>query len=126
MALTRHSAHHFQRLDPSRSEVPLGILARSLPPVVYFMRTRDDLIKIGYTTDLSQRKRHFGSGWDHVLAVKPGNREDEKELHRRFAQHLARGEEYFRPARPIIDYINTLRLALGVKPIPAAKAAPKS
>lgn len=92
-------------------------LCQDLPPVVYFMRTRDDLIKIGHTRDLAARKYHFGSGWTHILAILPGSRDDERAMHHRFADHLARGKEYFHPAPDVISYINGLRAKLGVSPI---------
>lgn len=95
----------------------LTALCRDLPPVVYFMRTRDDLIKIGHTRDLAARKYHFGSGWTHILAIVPGTRDDEKAMHQRFADHLARGREYFHPAPEVIGYINTIRSQLGISPI---------
>jgi hypothetical protein len=94
-------------------------ISRELGPVVYFIRTTDDLIKIGYTTQLAGRKSAFGVGWDSVLAITPGTRNDETALHHRFAQHLERGLEYFRPAPDLIQHINQLRAALGVSPIAA-------
>lgn len=123
MALTTHQVPHdsqrgrFRIVGQSGAKQSLADLARDLPPVVYFMRTEDSLIKIGFTRDLAQRKRHFGSGWDHILAVTPGTRDDEKTLLARFAEHLARGQEYFHPAPALVDHINTIRETLGVSPI---------
>lgn len=97
----------------------ISALCRELPPVVYFLRTDDDLIKIGHTTNLARRKGAFGPGWERVLAVVPGSRDDEAALHARFAEHLARGREYFRPAPDLLAHINELRFALGVQPLAA-------
>ncbi len=66
--------------------------------------------------DLAQRKRSFGPGWQHVLAVQPGTLADERALHARFAEHVVSGREYFTPAPDLIAYINEIRLRLGVEP----------
>ena len=100
----------------SRRET-LTDICREIGAVVYFIRTDDDLIKIGHTTDLAARKRHFGSGWQHILAIVPGSREDERDLHRRFAEHLARGREYFHAVPELLDHIDALRARLGVSPV---------
>lgn len=101
-----------------RRETPTGI-CHDLPPVVYFIRTDDGLIKIGHTTNLATRKRAFGSGWERILAVIPGSRDDEAAEHERFAKHLARGHEYFHPAPEVLNRINEIRQTLGVSPINA-------
>lgn len=99
----------------------LAAMARELPPVVYYIHTRDNLIKIGFTRDLAARKCHFGSGWTHILAVQPGTMADEKATHRMFSDLLERGREYFRPEKPLMDHINSLRGALGISPVDLAQ-----
>jgi hypothetical protein len=93
-------------------------IARQLGDCVYFIRTRDELIKIGWTSNIGIRRRYFGS-WDCVLAIKRGTREDERALHQQFAQALARGREYFHPVDELTDHINEIRAQLGVSPIAA-------
>lgn len=103
--------------DSSRRETPTS-LARELGDCVYFLRSSDDLIKIGFTSDLVQRKRRFaGSTWSDILAVIPGTIEDEQHLHQMFAVYRARGDEWYRPVAPIIEHINGIRSRLNVSPI---------
>lgn len=95
-------------------------LSRDLGACVYFIRTDDDLIKIGFTTDIANRKRAFGSGWTRILAlVGDSTMADEQAMHVRFAAHLERGREYFRPAPELITYINEIRARMGISPIAA-------
>lgn len=109
--------------EPSADSLDLGDrpskrrLSRLVGPCVYFIRTQDGLIKIGHTGNLGKRHNAYGPGWDHLLAVVPGDRELEKAQHRRFAAHLARGREWFHPAPDLIDYINDIRSRLGVPPV---------
>lgn len=94
----------------------LTSLSRELGPVVYVIRTDDGLVKIGHTTDLASRKRAYGSGWDRILLVQRGTVEDEAALHERFAEHVARGREYFHPAPALLAFVNESRALLGVGP----------
>jgi hypothetical protein len=100
-----------------RPEQSLAEMCLELPPVVYFIRTEDDLIKIGHTVQLHKRRTRFGSGWRHILAIIPGSREDEAAVHARFSALLARGAEYFHPAPELIEYINEVRAKIGVGPV---------
>jgi hypothetical protein len=79
----------------------------SRDPLVYFISVESDLIKIGYTTNLSARLRSLRTAHPNelriVLAI-PGSRDDERELHRRFAEFRV-GREWFRRSKPIDDYI---------------------
>jgi hypothetical protein len=84
---------------------------------VYFIRCEDGAIKIGTTTDIANRKRAFGYGWTHILAVIPGDRVLEHEMHVRYAEHLVRGREYFRPVPELIDHINEIRASMGITAI---------
>jgi hypothetical protein len=62
--------------------------AATKEPVIYFISTDDDLIKIGHTTNLNTRLRSLRTAHPkelRILLVLPGSREDERELHRRFA-----------------------------------------
>lgn len=96
-------------------------LSREIGSCVYYIRCTDGLIKIGHTTDLADRKRAFGKGWQHVLAVTPGSFEEEHAMHVRFRPALARGREYFRPVQDLLAHINEIRGRLGVPPLPIAE-----
>lgn len=97
----------------------LSRLSQMLGDCVYFIRCDDGLIKIGWTSNIAQRKRAFGSGWTRILAVVPGSLADERALHKRFAAHRARGREYYNPDAEIVEYVNEIRSRLGVQPIAA-------
>lgn len=81
---------------------------------VYFVRTDDDLIKIGFTTKFHVRRLGLGVSWENLLLVRRATFAVEQELHQRFAQHVARGREYYHPAPEIIDLINDEREAMGL------------
>ncbi len=88
-----------------------GISARE--PVVLFLATDDDLVKIGHTTNLGARVRSLRTAHPkelHVLYVAPGSRDDEQALHRRFADFRV-GREWFNLADPIRDYIAQMNAA---------------
>jgi hypothetical protein len=122
-ALSRRSHLAAQRSRqitlPLRPDQSLRSLCNDLPPVVYFIRTRDGLIKIGHTINFYDRKTAFDKGWLHILAIIPGSRQAEADMHKRFAEHLAQGREYFHPAPELIDHINEIRASLGVGPVEA-------
>lgn len=76
-------------------------------PIIYFLAGDDGFIKIGFTTNLRKRLRSLRTGSPKQLRIRltiPGTRDDERELHRRFAAHQERGE-WFRLAEPIADFI---------------------
>jgi hypothetical protein len=79
--------------------------------MIYFVQVgwEDGPIKIGYSANLSQRISMLRVAavntrvW--LLSAIPGDMQDEKALHRRFAAHRIRGE-YFRPDRELLDFID--------------------
>ena len=104
------------RKRPDETRPSLTAICRSVGPVVYYIRTSDDLIKIGFTRNLLSRHANFG-GWERVLAITPGTYADEQELHDRFRAYVARGKEYYHPVPPILDHIDEIRDSLGVPPL---------
>jgi len=108
--------HRFSPADERRES--RSSLAREVGPVVYFIRTKRDLIKIGFTTDIATRHSTFGS-FDQILALQAGTIADEKALHVRFSELLADRNEYFRPGPDLLAYINTIRSGMGIKPVAA-------
>jgi len=73
--------------------------------VVYFVRRGDGAIKIGLTTNLTQRMDAF----NHVhpvtlLGTMPGHREVERSLHARFAAHRLHGE-WFTASPDLLAFI---------------------
>lgn len=87
---------------------------------IYAIRTPDDLIKIGFSQSLGRRLRSYGINLDNIedlLMVMPGTLQEENALHKRFRPHLIRGREYYRPARPIIEFVNGVRVKAGIPPL---------
>ncbi len=82
---------------------------------VYFLRTREGMVKIGFTKDIAQRLYSFkraaahtgGSVW--LAAVLAGKPADERLMHIRFAPYRVEGEkELFHDAGALKIYLNGL------------------
>lgn len=115
----QHGGSGAEALRAQRAEISAA--ARDLGPVIYGVLTKDGLIKLGYTTDLWNRLYNYGIGMRNpkrLLMVKPGTLADEQIIVGRFAAHVVHGREYFRPAREILDYINSVRAEMGVPALP--------
>lgn len=108
---------------PSRS---VHSLAQDLGPVVYYIRTKDDLVKIGYTSDIRLRIYRLGGSWDRLLALVPGTLADEQALHQTYRPHRARGHEYYWPATELLDHIDGIRDRMGAPPVERWVAAAAS
>lgn len=74
---------------------------------VYYLRV-DDLVKIGFTTDLTRRLAEYPPNVK-VLAAHPGTPQTERAMHRKFAAHLRRGREWFTPCDEIDAHIERVR-----------------
>jgi hypothetical protein len=85
--------------------------------VIYAIRCKDGLIKIGWSRNLTNRRRHFASDPTALLAVMLGNRGDEQVIHQRLAAHCARGSEYYHPTSGVLEFVNEIRERCGVAPI---------
>ena len=83
-----------------------------LGDVVYFVRIANE-VKIGYTSNIHQRRNHFGIRNEDILAVLPGGRDEERRHHELFAADRVHGE-YFNPSPQLLAYINDIRGACGV------------
>lgn len=78
-------------------------LTDPIPGYVYFVES-DGLIKIGYSTNPAVRLRHYSPG-ARVLAVYPGTKHTERELHNLFHFALTQGREWFRDVPEIRAHI---------------------
>lgn len=77
---------------------------------VYFIGDGEGYVKIGFTAQLHGRLAELQSGNARPLTVLKycrGGLVEERELHRRFAEHRVRGE-WFRLAPEIVEHINSL------------------
>lgn len=80
--------------------------------LVYYMRI-NGRIKIGYTTNLTQRSRTYPPGTE-LLAVEPGTRETEAQRHNQFSRSLAQGREWFAESDAIKAHVTALAEAYKV------------
>jgi len=80
----------------------------SAAPVVYFVRIGKH-IKIGFTTNLTERLKSFRSATAEpivVLVTAPGGRNLEQKLHLLFAENrINKHNEFFRNERPLSEFI---------------------
>jgi len=88
---------------------------RALGPVVYAARCTDGVIKIGFTTNLAQRR--WGIGSAELLAFEPGTLADEQALHDRLAEHVHHGREWYYPTPGVLAVVNEMRERLGLEPV---------
>lgn len=97
----------------------LGRLSHQLPPVIYAFRLKGDVIKIGWSAHLDNRRRVLKAKWPDLLALKHGTLQEELALHRRIPdEHRHHDVEYYLPTPPIIAMLNGWRADFGVDPIP--------
>lgn len=89
---------------------------RLLGPVIYAAR-HDDMIKIGWTSNLSNRLSKLG-GVNSLLAWQPGTLDDEQALHRSLTGHAIHGLEWYRlDDLTVLDVINQMRDRLSLPAI---------
>lgn len=81
------------------------------PGWVYYI-AQDDLIKIGYAKDVTQRMKAYGPT-ARLLAVHPGTQNLEKEMHAKFRDCLDSGREWFRQADHLMEHIEGVRERFG-------------
>lgn len=74
-----------------------------LPGWIYYIRT-DGKVKIGYSADVRQRMRSYPPE-SELLAVHPGTRNLEADMHRRFVGSRAAGREWFRETPDLTEHI---------------------
>jgi len=77
--------------------------------MIYFIKSElSDGIKIGYTNrSIEERIKELALPNVEVLAVIPGDRKDEANLHRKFRRWRIGRSEWFQPAPEIMAYIDT-------------------
>jgi len=77
--------------------------------MIYFIQSKSDgRVKIGSSSDPEARLKQLqtGSSAELILIGKlPGSVDEERALHKRFAEHKTDGEWFF-PAKEIFDFIN--------------------
>lgn len=81
------------------------------PGFVYYIRM-DDLIKIGYARDISQRMRAYPPSAE-LLAAHPGTEALERQIHGDMKAFLRRGREWFAPHERVMERISEVRAQFG-------------
>ena len=79
---------------------------------IYFVQEQELLrIKIGFTSGSPLRRvhklRNASSQRLEIIGIEVGSIDYEKKLHRRFS-HMRERNEWFRPERELIEYVNDL------------------
>jgi len=103
-----------KRLVPVPTRETPTSLARAMGPVVYAATSRDGLIKIGFTTNLSRRLLPYG-GWKSLLAALPGTYEQEQQIHADLAEHVAHGREFYHRHPDVLAVVNDMRARMGAE-----------
>jgi hypothetical protein len=73
------------------------------PGWIYYLRIGDRL-KIGYSADVRERMRAYPPE-SELLAVHPGTRDLEADMHRRFTGSRAAGREWFRETPDLAEHV---------------------
>lgn len=77
---------------------------------VYFARSSNGLIKIGFATDVEKRLRGLSlasaDGSVTLLLAMPGTKQDEAVFHGTFARYRKHGE-WFEPGQALLDFIRS-------------------
>ena len=87
-----------------------------LGSVVYAMRVEGDLIKIGFSAHLAQR-RYALKG--EMLGFMFGTLDDEQTIHASLTAHLHHGREWYYPTPGVLAVVNEMRQRVGLAPIAA-------
>lgn len=81
------------------------------PGWIYYIQI-DDRIKIGFSLDVKSRMRAYPPN-AHLLAVHPGTKKLEREMHEQFRSALAAGREWFHRAPEVLEHIEQVVAQFG-------------
>jgi hypothetical protein len=87
--------------EDERYEAEKAALRQDREGFVYYLRV-GERIKIGYSVDVKRRMRAYPPG-SQLLAVEPGDRDQERQRHQQFAGSRTDGREWFRPTADILE-----------------------
>jgi hypothetical protein len=92
-------------------DVPADVAQLGEESYIYIVRAGDDgPVKIGWTANPKARLSYLAVDNPaplRLLALTSGSMKEEKELHRRFAEHRIRGE-WYRPEKELLDFADQL------------------
>lgn len=123
LALERDARRHEQRMRQEKGLAEQSVRltlerraalaeAKAADSVVYYLRrVADGMIKIGFSasprTRLNDHRREQGE--IEVLLVLGGDRDEENEAHGKFRRYQIGRTEWFRPVRPLLEWIREAR-----------------
>lgn len=81
------------------------------PGFIYYLRIGQH-IKIGYTADVNKRMRAYPPSAE-LLAIHPGTKQTEKDIHAQFGEHLDRGREWFSQGQSLTTHVTAAREQFG-------------
>lgn len=81
---------------------------------IYFLLS-DNLVKIGWASDLDARMKAYSPG-ARILAVKPGTKQDEGRLHKKFAHLKTNRREWFTYSPQVMEEVERTTKAHGSPP----------
>ena len=85
-------------------------------PMLYAMRVKGGLIKIGCSRNIGERRRNLTG---ELLAMAPGDFADELAIHQSLAGHAHHGREYYNPTPEVLAVVNELREYFKLDPLAA-------
>lgn len=104
--VSRASRIPIEKIEQTRA---IRHITAAMPSVVYAVQFRDGTIKIGCTTQLADRHRHFRGKGGVIVGFCVGDMDDEREIHLRLRPHLAHGREYYNPTPQVLEVVNDMR-----------------
>lgn len=84
--------------------------------MLYAIRLDDGVIKIGCTVSLSDRRYRLGN---EILAMLPGELDEEFDIHQRLKAHTHHGREYYNPTPEVLAVVNEMREYYNLDPLAA-------
>jgi hypothetical protein len=83
--------------------------------VVYAIRLRDGIIKIGCSANVRSR-RNFYTG-SEIVGFRFGDYADEQAIHAQLRSSVARGREYYHPTAEVLAVVNDMRQDFNLPPL---------
>lgn len=104
-----------ERNNAAQQRRRLEAMVDAASSVVYYLRLREGVIKIGYSGNLETRISNLHVPDEAVLAAEPGGREVEADRHRQFAAVRVggRSREHFADGGELAEWIDHLRMQYG-------------
>lgn len=83
-------------------------------PMLYAMWMSTELMKIGISINVMQRRQRLGG---EILALVPGTYEDEARLHETLRPHRHHAREWYIPTPEVLDAVDEMRQHFNLEPL---------